>query len=56
MHRRAEYSNILVSLDTFTIGKQQQWLASQQEKKKEKIAREKASKATHQIAKYKEKE
>jgi hypothetical protein len=34
MHKRAEYSGILVSLDTLTLGKQQQWLDSQPEPKK----------------------
>jgi hypothetical protein len=29
MHRRAEYSGILVTLDSLTPGKQQQWLEQQ---------------------------
>lgn len=29
MHRRAEYSGILVTLDSLTLGKRQQWLQSQ---------------------------
>jgi hypothetical protein len=33
MHKRAEYSGILVSIDALTIGKQQQWLNSQPEPK-----------------------
>ncbi len=33
MHKRAEYSGILVSLDALTIGKQQQWLENQPEPK-----------------------
>lgn len=35
MHKRAEYSGILVSLDALTIGKQQQWLENQPEPKKQ---------------------
>ncbi len=33
MHKRAEYSGILISLDSLTIGKQQQWLENQPEPK-----------------------
>jgi hypothetical protein len=33
MHKIAEYSGILVSLDALTIGKQQQWLENQPEPK-----------------------
>jgi hypothetical protein len=33
MHKRAEYNGILVSLETLSIGKQQQWLESQPEPK-----------------------
>jgi hypothetical protein len=33
MHKRAEYSGILVSLESLTLGKQQQWLSSQPEAK-----------------------
>lgn len=40
MHKRAEYSGILVSLDTLTLGKQQQWLDSQPEPKKQSEIRE----------------
>lgn len=29
MHRRAEYSGILITLDSLTLGKQQQWLQQQ---------------------------
>lgn len=29
MHRRAEYNGILVTLDSLTLGKQQQWLEQQ---------------------------
>jgi hypothetical protein len=29
MHKRAEYSSILISLENLTPGKQQQWLESQ---------------------------
>jgi hypothetical protein len=40
MQKRAEYSGILVSLDTLTLGKQQQWLDSQPEPKKQSEIRE----------------
>jgi hypothetical protein len=33
MHKRAEYSGILVSLESLTLGKQQQWLKNQPEPK-----------------------
>jgi hypothetical protein len=29
MHKRAELNGILVSLESLTVGKQQQWLSSQ---------------------------
>lgn len=35
MHKRAEYNSILVSLETLSIGKQQQWFDSQAEPKKQ---------------------
>jgi hypothetical protein len=33
MHKRAEYSGILISLENLTPGKQRQWLESQPEAK-----------------------
>lgn len=33
MHKRAEYNDILISLDALTIGKQQQWIENQPEPK-----------------------
>src|SRR3712207_3564019 len=51
LHKRAEYSGILVSLNTLRLGKQQQWLASSPEgKSKEEIQELSASKATHQTS------
>ena len=40
MHKRAEYDGILVSLDSLTVGKQQQWLASQPSPKTKKEMQE----------------
>lgn len=57
MHKRAEYSGILVSLDTLTLGKQQQWLDSQPEQKKQsEIQERKRVRRLIKLAKDEEKE
>ncbi len=57
MHKRAEYSGILVSLDALTIGKQQQWLESQPEPKtKEKTQERKRVRRLIKLAKDEESE
>lgn len=40
MHKRAEYDGILVSLESLTLGRQQQWLASQSSPKTKKEVQE----------------
>jgi hypothetical protein len=57
MHKRAEYSGILVSLDALTIGKQQQWLDSQPEPKtKEETQQRKRVRRLIKLAKDEENE
>jgi hypothetical protein len=57
MHKRAEYSGILVSLETLSIGKQQQWLDSQPEpKSKSEIQERKRVKRLIKLAKDEESE
>jgi hypothetical protein len=51
MHKKAEYSGILVSLDALTIGKQQQWLENQPEPKTKSETQElSTSEAAYQIS------
>ncbi len=57
MHRRAEYNGILVSLETMTLGKQQEWLDSQPEPKtKEETQQRKRVKRLIKLAKDEESE
>ncbi len=57
MHKRAEYSGILASLDALTLGKQQQWLSSQPEAKtKEEIQERKRVRRLIKLAKDEENE
>ncbi len=57
MHKRAEYSGILISLDSLTIGKQQQWLENQPEPKtKSEIQERKRVRRLIKLAKDEEKE
>jgi hypothetical protein len=57
MHKRAEYSGILASLDALTLGKQQQWLSSQPEAKtKEEIQERKRVRRLIKLAKDEESE
>jgi hypothetical protein len=57
MHIRASYNGILVSLDTLTPGKQQQWLKSQPPPKTpEQVQQHKAVKRLIRLAKEEEAE
>ncbi len=57
MHKKAEYSGILVSLDSLTIGKQQQWLKNQPEPKtKEEIQARKRVKRLIKLSRDEESE
>ena len=57
MHKRAEYDGILVSLESLTLGKQQQWIKSQpQPKTREEAAAIKRTKRLIRLAKDEEKE
>ena len=57
MHKRAEYNGILVSLETLSLGKRQQWLSSQPEpKKKEEIQERKRARRLIKLAKDEENE
>lgn len=57
MHKRAEFNGILVSLDSLTLGKQQQWLDSQPPPKtKEEAATQKRVKRLIKLAKEEEAE
>lgn len=57
MHKRAEYSGILISLENLTPGKQSQWLESQPEAKtKEETQERKRVKRLIKLAKDEENE
>jgi hypothetical protein len=57
MHKRAELNGILVSLETLTPGKQQQWLESQPAPKtKEEAVTQKRVKRLIRLSKDEEKE
>ena len=57
MHKKAEYSGILVSLDSLTIGKQQQGLKNQPEPKtKEEIQARKRVKRLIKLSRDEESE
>jgi hypothetical protein len=57
MHKRAEYNGILVSLETLSLGKRQQWLSSQPEpKNKEEIQERKRARRLIKLAKDEENE
>lgn len=57
MHLRAERNGILVSLESLTVGKQQQWLESQPPPKtKQEVIERKRVKRLIRLAKDEEKE
>jgi hypothetical protein len=57
MHKRAELNGILVSLESLTVGKQQQWLSSQPAPKtKQEVQAQKRVKRLIRLAKDEETE
>jgi hypothetical protein len=57
MHKRAEINGILVSLETLTSGKQQQWLSKQPAPKtKEEVQAQKRVRRLIRLSKDEEKE
>jgi hypothetical protein len=57
MHKRAEYNGILTSLESLTVGKQQQWLSSQPTlKTKQEVQQQKRVRRLIRLAKDEETE
>jgi hypothetical protein len=57
MHKRAELNGILISLESLTIGKQQQWLSSQPPPKtKQEVQQQKRVRRLIRLAKDEENE
>jgi hypothetical protein len=57
MHKRAEFNGILVSLESLTVGKQQQWLSSQPASKtKQEVQAQKRVKRLIKLARDEENE
>jgi hypothetical protein len=57
MHKRAELNGILISLESLTVGKQQQWLSSQPAPKtKQEVQEQKRVRRLIRLSKDEEKE